>query len=632
MVELMDKNFIFTVEENCLTSLIAPSDGCQMNWVKEGRKWGDVQTRVALSVAVKRKVHEEYLEEQYLFKNETNKPIYTKVEDISIELPLPDEYIASEESRKKRCHSHLWCGENSSYFLGMRMGGDAPHLAVIVTTGGFSKYSIIRQQAKLSNDRGVFLLHPTPMVIFPGESKVFTWHIRWVDSREDFEVVRLKYSNQVAINMNHFVLFKQETGVGTVTFNSAIDLQKVSLQWDEENINFQVITPHEIQFTLKGLPLGEQCIKVKYQGNETHLTILQYPRFTELFEKRIQFIAEKQQYFSASYSKPNGAFIPYDTEEHHQYYAEKYDYNAGRERLGMGVSLIRYLKKHPESILRKNLQAYVDFVLRELIDAESGEVFNDFDHAFFFRLYNYSWAALFFLELYQFTKEAHFLVIMSKIMKRYYQEGGSNFYPLLYSFSQMIVEVRAVLGDELADELTVLVKNHADTIVKVGLNYPASEVNYEQSIVAPAVDILLEMYLLSKEPCYLAAAKKHLALLELFEGQQPNHHLYGTSIRHWDGYWFGKRKLLGDTFPHYWSALNGQVYLKMYRITHDENYLKRAHHATRGCLSLIHPSGAASCAYLYPYQINGQRAELFEPLANDQDWILYFYDVLASFN
>ena len=96
-----------------------------------------------------------------------------------------------------------------------------------------------------------------------------------------------------------------------------------------------------------------------------------------------------------------------------------------------------------------------------------------------------------------------------------------------------------------------------DVYKRQALDYPAHEVNYEQSIVAPATNILLQTYIVTNETKYLDAAKIQLDVLELFNGLQPDYHLYETAIRHWDGYWFGKRRLYGDTFPHYWSALTG---------------------------------------------------------------------------
>lgn len=147
---------------------------------------------------------------------------------------------------------------------------------------------------------------------------------------------------------------------------------------------------------------------------------------------------------------------------------------------------------------------------------------------------------------------------------------------------------------------------------------------YEQSIVAPAANILLQTFLITNESIYLDAAKKQLDVLEMFNGFQPDYHLYETAIRHWDGYWFGKRKAYGDTFPHYWSALTANAFLDFARITGSREYLQRAKQAYRSVLSLIHPDGSASCAYVYPVSVNGAATGFYDPYANDQDWGLYF--------
>lgn len=83
--------------------------------------------------------------------------------------------------------------------------------------------------------------------------------------------------------------------------------------------------------------------------------------------------------------------------------------------------------------------------------------------------------------------------------------------------------------------------------------------------------------------------------------------------------------MFGDTFPHYWSALTGNIFDMYGKITKDENYLKKAENSKRGVLPLFFPDGSASCAYIYPYSVNGIRGEFYDPYANDQDWGLYFY-------
>ena len=175
-----------------------------------------------------------------------------------------------------------------------------------------------------------------------------------------------------------------------------------------------------------------------------------------------------------------------------------------------------------------------------------------------------------------------------------------------------------------ADEFVSLFCRHADFIAETGLDYPAHEVNYEQSIVAPAADILLQAHILTGERRYLDAAKEQIQVLELFNGIQPDHHLYETAIRHWDGYWFGKYRMFGDTFPHYWSALTGNDFYTFAEIEDSELYRKKAEASRRAVLSLFHEDGSASCAFLYPASVNGRRSGYSDPYANDQDWGLYF--------
>lgn len=173
------------------------------------------------------------------------------------------------------------------------------------------------------------------------------------------------------------------------------------------------------------------------------------------------------------------------------------------------------------------------------------------------------------------------------------------------------------------DELLSLFVDHAEKLCEVGENYPASEVNYEQSIVAPAADVILSVYLLTGNRKCLEEGARQVKILELFNGMQPDYHLHEVAIRHWDGYWFGKRRYFGDTFPHYWSGLTGMVF-KMYgEITGSSDWKKRGEASIRGVLPLFFTDGSASCACVYPMEVNGQKAGFYDPYANDQDWGLY---------
>lgn len=119
--------------------------------------------------------------------------------------------------------------------------------------------------------------------------------------------------------------------------------------------------------------------------------------------------------------------------------------------------------------------------------------------------------------------------------------------------------------------------------------------------------------------------KRQMPVVEAFNGFQPSYHLNEVGIRHWDGHWFGKREMFGDTFPHYWSSITGAVYYYYALCTGDKSYMERAQNVVRNNLCLFFEDGRASCAYMYPYKINGIKAQFYDPYANDQDWALVYY-------
>ena len=148
--------------------------------------------------------------------------------------------------------------------------------------------------------------------------------------------------------------------------------------------------------------------------------------------------------------------------------------------------------------------------------------------------------------------------------------------------------------------------------------------NYEQTIVTPAVSFILDAYLLTKDGRYLDAIQPHLAALERFDGVQPHYMLNNIAVRYWDDYWFGLIHTYGDTLPHYWSSLSSIDYIKYADATEDLNRLRRGVCGLRNCLCLFMRDGSASCARLYPFEVNGIRGERFDPLCNDQDFALFF--------
>jgi hypothetical protein len=379
----------------------------------------------------------------------------------------------------------------------------------------------------------------------------------------------------------------------------------------------------------EGVPVGtggpgETNYRVRGNGVDAWCRVLTLPPLAGLAAARCAFIAGNQQYHRLG-SPLDGAYLIYDNEEGHPYYTHTGDHNGSRERIGMGVLMARFLRTGPEPGLEKSLRQYTAFVLRELFDSETGIVFDDINRARDrVRLYNFPWFARFFLELYGLWKDPAYLRYMFKTLNAFYEKGGGGFYAIGIPMAEALASLREENFPAEAKKLEDCFLAHADAILRNGFDYPAHEVKYEQSIVAPAAAVLFQAYRFSGNEKYLAAAKTQLEILALFNGRQPDSRLYESSIRHWDGFWFGKRRLYGDTFPHYWSVLTGMVYAECWRACGGEENRAAAEHSIRGVLGLIRPDGSASCARLYPLFVNGVPADFPDPWANDQDWGLYY--------
>ena len=609
-----------------MKEIVLSDDKYKMNWIKETAEWGTVKCSLPLDVDVKRKRNGDILYEEYIFTNNTDRDLFTHIPDIGIYTPFNDEYTNAQECMKQKCHTHIWCGGEISYVMALRMGGEAPHLGLVLNKGSLEGYSVERIPEKSSNDRGVFILHPSLFSLAPKESYVIAWTIFPHNGKNDFYDKVKRYCGKfLNITADKYIMLKNERSEVTIDAGFDIHGKDIKITLNGEEVPFQ-ISGDSIRFTAESIVSGEQDYKVCVDGVHTRVRLLALPEFDDLLKARCRFIAGKQQYIKSG-SALNGAYLIYDNEEESLYYSPQYDHNGGRERVGMGILLASYLQKHSDSFIQESLEKYIAYVKRELVDEDTGEVFNDYNRDNSYkRSYNAPWFALFFTEIYKLYNKKCYLDTAYKILLNYYKNGGESFYAIELPVNEIIKCMEAEHMKAETDILTAWFIRHADFIEKTGTNYPASEVNYEQSIVAPAADILIKVYSLTGDKKYLAAAQKQLDVLGLFNGLQPDYHLYEVAIRHWDGYWFGKSRLYGDTFPHYWSALTGNVYTEYARITGNKHYFKQGHASLRGILSMFMPDGSAGCAYIYPVAVNGTKGKFFDAYANDQDWGLYYFN------
>jgi hypothetical protein len=648
-----------------MKSLIAPKDKHQMNWVEGFMEWGTVKAPKTLKVEHSSQEEKGILTESYRFTNISDVPVFTSLRDISIYTTFADDYCSSEVCTKKRCHTHIWCGGEVSYVMALRMGGEAPHLGLVLTKGSLAGYSIERDLAKGSNDRGDFLLHPSPTELEPGESFDIQWKLFWHEGKDDFyRQLPLLNHKFLRVEAKQYVVFAGEDISLTVT--PAFDISQEDIHitragktvkytmadgiihvqeptsacnilqdklsiygepWD--NLFFFENTDHNLPASPERISeasrYGEHRYEIEVGGVKTFCRIYVLPEFKELVKRRCHSIVEKQQFHKPG-SPLDGAYLIYDREEGHCVYRPENDFNGGRERVGMGVLIARYLQSCPDEALEKSLRKYVAYVERELYDEENNLVTNDIGYNDSYkRLYNYPWVSLLYLELYTLWGDKASLRKAYKIMKSFYTQGGSRFYAIEIPLRQILLLLKDSSMDKEYDELKACFAEHCNYVLQKDILYPAHEVNYEQSIVAPAANLLLQMYQITGEESIGKGAGRQLKVLELFNGLQPDYRQYEVAVRHWDGYWFGKKRQYGDTYPHYWSALTGNAYLSFGEISGDAAYREKAEAAFRGVLSLFFSDGGASCAYVFPASVNGEAANRYDAYANDQDWGMYFY-------
>lgn len=634
---------IETDENGQFLSLKNPADRHQMNWVKGSHRWGTVKCNAALSVTVTRRLTGHgTLTEEYHFRNRTGFDICTMGTRLGIYTPFPDYYSDAAECMVHCCNTHLWCQGTSSYVMALRMGGEAPHLGLVLRQGSLQGYSVERassfdgREEELSNHRGDFILHPENLWLHPGESYTLGWELFWFQDKEDFLSYLKKQPGFVTVESENFVVFLGEELSFRAASGEALEENELAVKRNGQTVPFLLETQTEDEGgTIQKIQTaavrenpkaaGEYSYEILWKGKTSMANFLVLPKLEELVYKRCHFIAEHQQCRQKN-SYLNGAYLVYDNEEKSLYYSHLNDHNGGRERVGMGVLLAFYLQYHKDAELENSLDQYTEYVMRELFDEETGEVFNDAPRCRdYIRLYNYPGMGRLFLELYRLKKDEVFLDRYYRCMKRYYKEGGDRYYAIGIPMEESIRVFQKARREEEAGKLLSFYRRQADFLLECGRNYPAHEVDYEQSIVAPAAVYFCELYRITGEEAYRKGANEQLEVLDLFQGFQPDYHMNEVAIRHWDGYWFGKRRCLGDTFPHYWSVLSGCAYRNSLKIPGSEQYAKRAEKTLRGVLSLIKEDGSASCAMVYPVSVNGKEAHFYDPWANDQDWGLYYY-------
>lgn len=571
--------------------------------------------------------------ETYKFQNHGDSPLNLAAKgetSLAIYTPFNDHYTNTAEALRFRTHAHVWAnGGSSSWVKLSQMGGHGRDLGLVLTKGSLSGYSIeSRDEVTHSNTRGVFLLHPSIPVLEPGQSSIIEWSLFWHNGWEDFFAQCICRSSQfIRVDIPRHTLLDGEsvkirmTG-GATAVNLKTKVNGSPVQHDGSAFSFV----HHAG------DMGEKTLRISTSaGDEQRVSFVflnTTPSYDDLIESRINFILEKQQVTEHD-SFLYGAYVVYDNQaEAPPFYETHQDRNAGRERVGMGILIGRWLKKNPNNRLRDSFSLYYSFVCTKLQN-ETGFVYDapvgtgTYSNK---RLYNWSWV----LQLHLVAAAIGIPAVSGKspisrfmeTLENFYDEGGSSLYAIGLPILEGLRTLEASGNRKDYDRAKELFVSHGEIILERGTNYPPFEVNFEQSIVAPAANILLELYRATGDETWLSAAKSQVEVLLRFAGKQPDYRIHDVAIRHWDGHWFGKDRTWGDTFPHYWSTLNAIALHHLSKATGDSVYEDTSDGIIRANFALFTPGGRGSCAWIYPRSVNGKAAHYKDPYANDQDWAL----------
>ncbi|HEX3813529.1 MAG TPA: hypothetical protein VHX59_11865 [Mycobacteriales bacterium] len=563
----------------------------------------------ALELAVQRRFGTTW-SERYRLTNAS--PAAVTVGTLAISTPFRDVYRGSAESLSGACHAHIWTGGADSYVWAVRMDGQGPGLGLRLTDGELWSYSVeSRSIATSSNVRGHLYLQLTdtraphamggqsPMVVEPGASVELAWELDWYDSRADFTRTRAIELTSVAATL---------PGPIRATVHDA----ELTLP-----AGMRATTADNGDVALHADTTGVHYVHAERAGRRSRVAVLMHRPLRDIVERRAAFVLENQRAVERQQDRA-AAFLPYDTGSGLRLNEGGWgDWSDGRERLGMPRLLQEARRRgwgEPDRI-DGALKAYAEFLRTQLIDTD-GRVRGGSFSTGSQRLYNYSWAAAFLIAQYELYADPADLALAIRIVDRYYESGGAHF--LAIGMSECVAALARLADDTVAERMRAHAVEQAGHILAAGRELPQHEVSYEQSMVAPLLMALLTADRLAPDEWYAAAVAERLPWLLAFAGDQPHPRLRHVSIRHWDGFWFGGRRLWGDTFPHYWTVLDAAVFAAIPEHRDTATAILRAN------LVDFTDDGAASCAFIYPSCVNGRPAHIADPVANDQDWALVY--------
>ena len=565
------------------------------------------------------------LRETYRFRNTSDADV--QVSSLGIQTPFADLYPGALDALTRRVHAHVFTGGSWAWVAAQPMNGAGRVLGLTLAQGELWGYSVETRNANtISNARGHLVLHVTdrarqpsafggqPVVRLPaGGEYVLGWELSWYDDMSSFLAATDAPARFSAL---------------TARVGEAIRIDTDRTVRAADGVEVAVAAAGGVALTASAP--GIYGVEI---GDDARTQVLFHDSVKDAVRKRSEYVLAYQR----SSERPGllaHALVPVDTTTRLTQATNGWsDWTDGSERIGMAIMLQQALTRGwIDPSADEALDNWAAFARKHLIDTSAAPRRGSQDHHAGIRLYDSPWLARFFLLRYQHHHRVEELDLAGRLLERALELGIARI--LTIGFSEIAVAVSDALADAgqaaRASSLRDAVVASGRSFAQLGADLPGHEVAYEQGIVAPLLNVLIDAHRLSGDEHLLDAIRLRLPWLLAFGGSQPHARLNGVAIRHWDGYWFGQRRQWGDVFPHYWSALTATVLLRLPAELRAAETDELADTILRANMANYDADGSATCAFVMPSSVDGVAAHVADPLANDQDFHLALWMQLEA--
>ncbi|MFI6609946.1 hypothetical protein [Streptomyces sp. NPDC050507] len=587
--------------------------------VRPGEVWADYRLVADLELCVRRTVSADRIVERYVVRNAGRESV--TITGLGIQTPFADLYEGAERALARAVHAHVFTGGSWAWVLAQPMSGTGRSLGLIVREGALHAYAVeSRNKDSLSNVRGHLVLLATDhtrnpeafggqpkLELAPGQETAVVWELGWYETADAF----------LAHTCPPATLSAYAAHVdGDLVIDGARDVACLDPR-------MTVVREGASRHRLSASAHDTYALHV---DGSARTEVLFHLPLREMVQRRARIIMEKHR----ARERPGlrgHAFLPVDTRTGLTHQEGGWaDWSDGSERIAMPILLqlatIRgwLSEKRTEPLL----DGWAQFAAAHLLDSTAAPRRGSDLHHLGPRLYDAPWLAQFFHDRFNLTGDDGHLCLAARILERNFELGGREHLSLTLSQTALAVASSLAAGGDhrRADGLRGNILESARYFVKAGRQLPHHEVAYEQSMVAPLLDLLIDAHRLTQDTQFSRAIEERLPWLLAFSGPQPHVRLHGVAIRHWDGYWFGAQRLWGDVFPHHWSTLTACTLRRLPADLRTTTTDRLAEHILAANMANYREDGSATCAFVMPSAVDGRAAHMADPLANDQDWHL----------